>query len=227
MSPRRKLNSTAVASVAPMARAARIVTSERLVPGHMASTWATPMIRPWRQVSSVIRSPGRSGLIFGASHRSSTPPITHAAMTGHGPKRWSLIFFSRATPDDDRREERQHQGDEEPAAVGVLADQALEDGDDALPVQDQHGEDGAELDGDGVGVGGVLGGAGVADAEDALGDEQVAGRAHRQVLGDTLDHAEHHGLPGRHLRVRQRRCPAASSSSRRARCPTPGPRSPR
>ena len=108
-------------------------------------------------------------------------------------------------PDHHGGEERHDEGDQQPSAVGVLADEALEHRHDALPVEDEHGEDGAELDGDGVGVGGVLGGVGVADAEDALGDEQVAGRADRQVLGDALDDAEHDRLPGGHLRSRRRR----------------------
>ena len=103
----------------------------------------------------------------------------------------------------DRGQERHDEGDQQAAAVGVLPDQALQDRHDPLPVEDEHGEDGAELDGDGVGVGGVLGGVGVADAEDALGDEQVPGRADRQVLGDALDHAEHDRLPRRHLRIRR------------------------
>ena len=49
------------------------------------------------------------------------------------------------------------------------------------------------------------------EVEDPRGDEEVAGRADREELGDAFDHAEHHGLA---------RC-AASSRPRRARPPKP------
>jgi hypothetical protein len=46
----------------------------------------------------VTESPGRSGLILGATMSRRKPPTIHAAITGPVPSRFSLIGFSNSTP---------------------------------------------------------------------------------------------------------------------------------
>jgi len=94
---------------------------------------------------------------------------------------------------------------------------------DALPVESDDGQDGAELDGDRVRIGCFLGAAG-AQADEPLRDEQVPGGRHGQVFGDPFDRASKiafgalSGLGARTGRGRRWR----SRSRRRRRSPDGG-----
>jgi hypothetical protein len=135
--------------------------------------------------------------------------------------------------------------DPQPKARGIAPDEATRDLQKAPPVEDQHREDGTSLDRDRVRVGGLA----LRDAERALRDDQMPGRAHGKVLGHALDQAEdrcvarvHRGQlttlekfeiekcrsrdeapPGRTNGSTTRRSSCSPSSSRRSRVrPTPG-----
>ena len=97
-------------------------------------------------------------------------------------------------PDHGRGHERGDEDDREPSAVAVASQDAAQDRHEAAPVQDDDCHDGAELDGDGVGVSGCLQLGIVGDAEQVLGEQKMPRGADRQVLGDAFDNAEDDGV---------------------------------
>ena len=87
-----------------------------------------------------------------SSTRISAPPTTQATTIGHGPNRTSSILSSNSDAEHRRRDEGDDEGDQQVPALGAPADQAQQHVAEAGPEQAEHGQDGAELDGDGVGV---------------------------------------------------------------------------
>ena len=93
-------------------------------------------------------------------------------------------------PDDRRRHERENDAEREMAPFRVPPQHPERHFPNPHAVKTQHGEDRSDLDADREGVRGVA----RVDPEQALCDEQVAGRADRQILGDSLDDPEDEGL---------------------------------
>ena len=148
-----------------------MVTRLRLIPGQSARICAAPMIVACLTVRAVrSRRPGR-----GFHHTRKTPPTSHAATTRPGSEQAVLDAVTQEQPDDRCRDERDDQTTEQSASVDITTDHARSELTEAAPVEHDDREDRTDLDGDGVRVRGSLGVA-VAEAEQPLGDEQVAGR---------------------------------------------------
>jgi len=97
--PRRNANSTATGRLTPNSSAAISVTRLRLVPGHSASAWASPMMTAWGMVMAEIES--TLTLILGwyfTNTRMATPPTNQAATTGHGCSRCFLMVSPARRP---------------------------------------------------------------------------------------------------------------------------------
>ena len=103
-------------------------------------------------------------------------------------------FFLKEEAAEDGGEEGDEDVPQEEEAGGVFAEEAEEEAAAALKVEAEDGEDGADLDDDGEGFGAVGGG----DAEDFLGEEDVAGGADGEVFGEAFDEADEDGLPPVH-----------------------------
>ena len=209
--PSRKLNSTAAAIEAPIASAAAMVTRLRLTPGQRARISAAPMIAAWRTVNDVSpRSP-----------RPRVPP--HEERTADepggddGPRAEQLILDRVAGEHADRS--RGHEGDQQPdqqaTTVGVASDGTGGELAEPPPVQHDDREDGPDLDGDRVRVGGQLAVA-VTEVEEPLDDEQVPGRRHGQVLGESLD-----GAQDDRFERRERPCGVRATATPPPRAPPP------
>ena len=194
--PRRNENSTAAPSDSPTRSAARIVTRLRLIPGHSASVCATPMISAWRMVielTDVVVTRSRSPIA--ANTKIAAEPTIHAAATGPGVQQVVLDRVAEQLADDGRGHERHDERTEARPALHAAADEALDHRPEPSSVQPEHGEDGADLDHHGVGVGRRLVGS-LADPHEALGHEEVTRRRDRQVLGEALHRAQHDRLRG-------------------------------
>ena len=131
------------------------------------------------------------------------PPTTHAKMTGHMPKSFCSIqsLSSRPMTAAGRKPTMMAAASRSPS--GSLPSMPRIICASTAVIEPQHGEDRAALDADGEGVRRGLGLVSLgADAHQVLGDEQVAGRADRQVFGDAFDHAEEKCLPRFHVCAR-------------------------
>jgi hypothetical protein len=101
----------------------------------------------------------------------------------------------RQDADHCRRQERQQHAENEAARARIVR---YRHGDTRQldEIDGEDGEDGAELDQDLEGL------ARRADAEEMLGEQQVAGRRHGKKLGQPFDEAKQDHFPNRHRRPR-------------------------
>lgn len=82
-------------------------------------------------------------------------------------------------------------GGAEAEACGIFAQHAASHLKDAFVIKAEDGENRASLDADGKGVSGFA----VRDAEQALGEKQVACGTDREIFGQSFDHSEDQGVP--------------------------------
>jgi hypothetical protein len=100
--------------------------------------------------------------------------------------------FVEEKADDAEGQERDEQSDEHPPAGVAAPDDAEQNVGDPLPVEDQDGQDGAELDDDGVRIDRRLRRLRRAEVEELARDDEMAGGTDREVLRDALHETEGH-----------------------------------
>ncbi len=162
-----------------------MVTRLRLTPGQRARICAAPMIAACRTVNDVSpTSPGR-GIPPHEEHSAGEP----GGDDGPRPEQLVLDRVAGDHADGGRGHEGDQQPDEQAATVGIASDDTGGQLAEPSPVQHDDREDRPDLDGDRIRVGGELAVA-FPEVEQPLHDEQVPGRRHGQVLGETLDGAE-------------------------------------
>ena len=184
---RKNENSAAAGRSSPISMPPTIVAPDRDTPGISASVWQTPMPNAWPiGVSSTSRTSARG------RNRSTTSMTMPPSDERDGDHREALVEHAlhevrQQRAGDERREHGDDQHQRETPRLRARR-QAGDHVEDLRAVEPHDREDRAELDHHGEHA------ARIVEAEQALADQQMRRRRHRQELGEALHDAEQRGL---------------------------------